>query len=60
MWVLTEEDNVAALATYGAAGAQRQSTAVMLSWKFSNLTIRSLALPNDSIATVSSRDQGFP
>lgn len=35
MWVLTAEDNVAALTTYGAAGAQRESTAVMLSWKFS-------------------------
>ena len=35
MWVLTAEDNIAALATYSAAGAQRESTAVMLSWKFS-------------------------
>jgi ribosomal protein S18 acetylase RimI-like enzyme len=35
MWVLTAEDNVAALTTYGAAGAQRESTAVLLAWKFS-------------------------
>jgi len=34
MWVLTDEDNDAALATYGAAGAARESTPVMLSWTF--------------------------
>ncbi len=34
MWVLTEDDNGAALATYGAAGATRESTSVMLSWTF--------------------------
>jgi len=34
MWVLTEEDNTVALATYSAAGAQRESTPVMLSWSF--------------------------
>lgn len=34
MWVLTEEDNIAALATYDAAGAHRESTAVMLAWDF--------------------------
>ena len=36
MWVLTEEDNEAGLATYTAAGAQRESTSVMLLWKFKN------------------------
>jgi hypothetical protein len=34
MWVLTDDDNAAALATYGSAGATRESTSVMLSWKF--------------------------
>jgi ribosomal protein S18 acetylase RimI-like enzyme len=34
MWVLTEEDNAAALATYSAAGGRRESTPVMLSWQF--------------------------
>lgn len=34
MWVLTDDDNAAALATYGAAGAARESTPVMLSWTF--------------------------
>ncbi len=34
MWVLTDEDNDAALATYGAAGAAWESTPVMLSWTF--------------------------
>jgi ribosomal protein S18 acetylase RimI-like enzyme len=34
MWVLTDDDNGAALATYSAAGATRESTSVMLSWTF--------------------------
>jgi hypothetical protein len=34
MWVLTEGENEAALATYGAAGAARESTSAMLSWSF--------------------------
>jgi ribosomal protein S18 acetylase RimI-like enzyme len=34
MWVLTEEDNRAALATYAAAGASRDPATVMLSWRF--------------------------
>jgi GNAT superfamily N-acetyltransferase len=38
MWVLTDDDNEAALATYGAAGATRESTPVMLSWQFSVVT----------------------
>jgi ribosomal protein S18 acetylase RimI-like enzyme len=33
MWVLTDEDNHAALATYTAAGATRDSPQVMLSWR---------------------------
>jgi ribosomal protein S18 acetylase RimI-like enzyme len=32
MWVLTDHDNDAALRTYRAAGATRESTHVMLSW----------------------------
>ncbi|HVS07270.1 MAG TPA: GNAT family N-acetyltransferase [Candidatus Dormibacteraeota bacterium] len=34
MWVLTDDDNAAALATYAAASATRESTNVLLSWKF--------------------------
>jgi ribosomal protein S18 acetylase RimI-like enzyme len=34
MWVLTDEDNSAALATYAAAGARREPAQVMLSWTF--------------------------
>lgn len=34
MWVLTDDDNAAALATYAAAGGTRESTSVLLSWKF--------------------------
>lgn len=34
MWVLTDEDNRAALATYTAAGGARESVSVMLSWHF--------------------------
>jgi len=34
MWVLTDSDNSAALATYTAAGAHRESEPVMLSWRF--------------------------
>lgn len=34
MWVLTDDDNGAALATYSAAGAIRESAPVMLSWTF--------------------------
>jgi ribosomal protein S18 acetylase RimI-like enzyme len=34
MWVLTEDDNRAALATYTAAGAARDPDATMLSWRF--------------------------
>jgi GNAT superfamily N-acetyltransferase len=36
MWVLTDDDNAAALATYAAAGARRESTNVMLSWEFND------------------------
>ena len=32
MWVLTEADNAAALATYAAAGASERDDAVMLTW----------------------------
>ena len=35
MWVLADDDNAAAHATYNAAGAVRESTPVMLGWKFS-------------------------
>jgi hypothetical protein len=35
MWVLTEDDNHAALATYHAAGGARESESVMVSWEFS-------------------------
>jgi ribosomal protein S18 acetylase RimI-like enzyme len=34
MWVLTDDDNTAALATYTAAGAGEQSRHVMLTWRF--------------------------
>ena len=41
MWVATEEANVAALATYGAAGAKRDDEpAVILTWKFRPLPQR--------------------
>lgn len=44
MWVLTEEDNAAALATYCAAGGERESTPVMLSWAFKQCGIHDLAV----------------
>lgn len=34
MWVLTDDDNVAALSTYRAAGADEESRHVMLGWAF--------------------------
>ena len=34
MWVLTDADNAAALATYGAAGADERSEHVMFAWTF--------------------------
>lgn len=34
MWVLTDADNAAALATYRAAGAGQAEPSVMLSWTF--------------------------
>ena len=34
MWVLTDDDNAPALATYTAAGADEQSRHVMLTWNF--------------------------
>jgi ribosomal protein S18 acetylase RimI-like enzyme len=34
MWVLMDDDNAAALATYSAAGATRDAPSVMLSWSF--------------------------
>ena len=34
MWVGTEADNDAALATYAAAGARREGSAVIFSWQF--------------------------
>ena len=34
MWVLTDADNPAALATYGRTGADEKSTHVMLTWNF--------------------------
>jgi ribosomal protein S18 acetylase RimI-like enzyme len=34
MWVLTERDNAAAMATYRSAGADEESDHVMLGWRF--------------------------
>jgi len=34
MWVLTDDDNEAALATYRAGGRDAESTHVMLTWSF--------------------------
>lgn len=34
MWVLTDDDNLPALAAYEAAGGVRESVPVMLSWSF--------------------------
>ncbi len=34
MWVLTERDNLAAMATYRSAGADEESDHVMLGWRF--------------------------
>jgi ribosomal protein S18 acetylase RimI-like enzyme len=34
MWVLTDDDNTAALATYERAGAKRDGPQAMLSWDF--------------------------
>ena len=36
MWVLTDDDNVAALAAYRSAGASEESAHVMLTWTWSN------------------------
>ena len=36
MWVLTDDDNVAALSAYEAAGGSRESVNAMLSWKFTD------------------------
>jgi ribosomal protein S18 acetylase RimI-like enzyme len=38
MWVLTDGDNAAAVATYTAAGAGTPSTCVMLEWAFADRT----------------------
>jgi ribosomal protein S18 acetylase RimI-like enzyme len=38
MWVLTDRDNPAALATYRAAGATGDDDHVMLSWTFQQST----------------------
>ena len=35
MWVLTDDDNEAALATYTSAGGGRRSPQVMLDWDWS-------------------------
>ena len=34
MWVLTDHDNPAALATYSAAGGEPPSTHAMITWTF--------------------------
>jgi ribosomal protein S18 acetylase RimI-like enzyme len=34
MWVLTEEDNVAARATYAKAGGKAEGTALLFTWRF--------------------------
>jgi [ribosomal protein S18]-alanine N-acetyltransferase len=34
MWVLTEDDNLAALGTYQAAGASRDGAPILLEWDF--------------------------
>ncbi len=47
MWVLTDDDNAAALATYGAAGATRESTSVMLSWAFNTRDVPVTPIQND-------------
>jgi hypothetical protein len=39
MWVLTEDDNDAALATYRSAGAGEADEQVMLSWEFRPRTL---------------------
>jgi len=44
MWVLTADDNGAALATYAAAGATRESAPVMLSWTFNR---RDVSAPSE-------------
>ncbi len=36
MWVLTDPDNVAALAAYRSAGASEESEHVMLTWDWSS------------------------
>jgi ribosomal protein S18 acetylase RimI-like enzyme len=36
MWVLTDEDNLAARATYGRAGGAQERPQLMLSWVFEN------------------------
>jgi ribosomal protein S18 acetylase RimI-like enzyme len=35
MWVLTDDDNAAALATYRSAGSDEEDAQVMLGWRFS-------------------------
>ncbi len=34
MWVLTDDDNHAALGAYGSAGGTREGASVLMSWKF--------------------------
>lgn len=36
IWVLTDEDNAAAIATYEEAGATSEGTHLMLGWKFTS------------------------
>lgn len=55
MWVLTDEDNDAALATYAAAGGARSGRQVMLSWTLDpQVTQLETHQPSDQDAPVQS------
>ena len=50
MWVGTEADNVAALATYASTGADPPEPSVTLTWRFDNSEDRSAESREDRVS----------